>query len=51
MTMAGGVLAGERRIPLLIVTLFLVSMVPSAHAVGGAGIIDLNTFGLLINFN
>lgn len=44
--MAGGVLAGERRIPLLIVTLFLVSMVPSAHAVGGAGIIDLNTFGL-----
>lgn len=46
MTMAGGDVAVERRVPLLIVALFLVSMVPSAHAVAGAGVIDINSLGL-----
>lgn len=36
----------ERRVPLLIVALFLVALAPSAHAVAGAGVIDLNSFGL-----
>lgn len=44
--MAGGDVAVKRRVPLLIVALFLVSLTPSAHAVAGAGVMDVNSFGL-----
>lgn len=44
--MAGGDGAVKRRVPLLIVALFLVSLTPSAHAVAGAGVMDVNSFGL-----
>tara|TARA_B110001452_G_scaffold69555_1_gene56140 strand:+ start:32516 stop:35056 length:2541 start_codon:yes stop_codon:yes gene_type:complete len=44
--MAGGDVPVKRRVPLLIVALFLVSLTPSAHAVAGAGVMDVNSFGL-----
>mgnify|MGYP000594377708 CR=1 FL=1 len=44
--MGGGDIAVSRRVPLLLAALFLASFIPSAHAVSGAGVIDVDSFGL-----